>query len=642
MDKVYLNIDKILDETLKLVKIKVISQDECKKIMAKRKTLEIKLHGHNGKPSYLKYIAYELELDQLFHKRARKLNMEFDVRVRSAIRNCLQIFNRALYKYPKDESLWLNYLNIRIKRASREGTGKAFAEALQHIPRSPKLWKLAASYEFEVNKDIQAARNLIQAGTQFNEEDRSLWIHFFNMELSYISLLYNNLDESQNKVQLKQEDEGDEKISMNLDKLKKENGIEGSDKPLEGLITFGKEILNPAQLKNSALIRGQIASIIYKTAIKKKPHDFDFRKQFYKIAKNFWNVGKITQDEKGAGQLLQLEIMNSMKEDFKNDERIWFFIAKSQVNSGLDLKEIIKTLNQGLESNLGDSYVQGYHRFLIKYLTGKLTVSKDSQSIDLVQKTLIKLFKDNVGVLSEQSYQLYIDLLLESGLLKDAFKVTEEAVKRYPSSIALWSYRINLYLKDLFIIQQSSTTREQLEILLEEAIVSVQPRNPENSKIFLEYIKYHTQFKNTNPDLASVHNLLKKLFKLLDNNPHTQNQLKTYLIDYTFLNFPPEQLKLSYQFCFQYLPTTKELYQKCIMYEELNLRNSANKNYQEIRTLYERCLVDENSASTDAKLWFNYRNFELKITGDVSRSTVIANRAKKSLSDPIPFFSLIH
>jgi len=649
MDKVFSSIDNLLEETLKVVSMGIISKDECRAIMKKREQLEIKITGRNtGKYDYLNYIKYELELDRMFHQRAKLQGIEFDHKLRSPLRHVLLLFSYAVRRFPKDESLWINYLNIRIKRTSKDGTGKTFAQALQHLPRSPRLWKLAASYEFETGKNIQSARNLIQAGIQFNQNDQTLWHYFFTMELVYISLLYNNIKDGLNILSKKDKEDEQSTIEINLDKLKRDEKLDTNN---EQYITFGTEVLDGVALLKSNLIRGAIASLVYKNAIQQIKNDFDFRKQFYKIANKYLDVGQDELNPMGAGELIQKEIIDSLKQDFKDDQRVYLLLAKielsksstnnNNINEGI--KKSISILENGYQSIKNESFLFGFYQFVKKLWTQSISV-KDSKGMSVLEPNFTKIFEYAIEnqFISEKGYYEYIELLLEMGSIDKAFSVSESSTNKFKSSSKLWTQRINLYIKNQLILNninnKSQQQQQSLDSIFEIAIKSVSSKDNENCNLFTEYFKYQSIYKLNN-DFNKVTELFKKLIKQLDGNTVSQNQLKSFLLDYTFLNQPKDKLKLSYQLCFQYLPIEKDFYKKCILYEEQRI----DRNVNDVRSLYERCFSHSKETETkDTELWLSYRDFELLTTGDVERANTIANRAKKSLLDPVVFITTIN
>ena len=57
--------------------------------------------------------------------------------------------------------------------------------ALQLHPRHVQFWIDAASWEFEVNGNSNAARVLLQRGIRFNPENHTLWKEYFRLEVLY-------------------------------------------------------------------------------------------------------------------------------------------------------------------------------------------------------------------------------------------------------------------------------------------------------------------------------------------------------------------------------------------------------------------------------------------------------------------------
>eukprot|EP01133_Synstelium_polycarpum_P014178 gene14178-16716_t len=649
---VFKNMDDLLEGTLKIVKMGIISEAECKSIMKRRQEFEYKLAARECKKAdFLRYIKYELELDTMLHKRAKDDNIEFDYRLRDPLRHSLVLFSCAVHKFNKDEALWISYLNLRVSRTSKEGTGKVFGLALQNLPRSPRLWRLAAAFEFEVNRNIKSARSLIQLGIQYNPNDRSLWHYFFTMELSYISVLINAVSNDAPLVcfeacdqDLKETVEVDESL---LTEVKKE----------EHYISFGKEIFNADTLKNSSVLQGKIAVIVYNTAIKKIKDDFGFRKEFHTITAKFVAQGKMipstSKTNDTIGEIIQREIIQSMKTDFSTkDNRIWFLLAanetgqkstvidasnKTEYRASLD--KAITVLDEGLLVLNNEEYVLGYYKFLIKQMSRVNASIIDI--IQLIEKKLLAMFQSTMklAVLKEAGLLQYVELLVQTGRLDAAMELAGKATTQQPQSIMLWNQRINLLIKYHHVVNAPTADSNQLlEQCFTAAIKLVQTNSITqvgrgDECFFVTYFDH--KMAQCNMDIKKILPLFKSTIKVLDGKAEWQDAIKLYLIDYLFVNGLASHLKETYTLCFQYLPISREFFQRCILYQQARV----NPDINEIRSLYERYFQEKSFAQTDDKSWLNYRNFELRTAKDINKSNIITHRARKALLNPSKFIA---
>ncbi len=62
-------------------------------------------------------------------------------------------------------------------------------KALQLHPAVPGLWSYAAAWELEHNRNVAAARALMQRGLRMCKADTQLWVEYFRLELLYAHTL---------------------------------------------------------------------------------------------------------------------------------------------------------------------------------------------------------------------------------------------------------------------------------------------------------------------------------------------------------------------------------------------------------------------------------------------------------------------
>lgn len=62
-------------------------------------------------------------------------------------------------------------------------------KALQLHPTSAGLWSYAAAWEVEHNRNVAAARALMQRGLRMCKGDAQLWVEYFRLELLYAHTL---------------------------------------------------------------------------------------------------------------------------------------------------------------------------------------------------------------------------------------------------------------------------------------------------------------------------------------------------------------------------------------------------------------------------------------------------------------------
>ncbi|EPZ31089.1 hypothetical protein O9G_006285, partial [Rozella allomycis CSF55] len=107
----------------------------------------------------------------------------------SIVGHIYQIFDRALRKFGGDVSLWLQYIECAKQNNSSSILGRLFARAIQVHPMKPGFWIMAASWEFEQNGNVGAARKLMQRALRINPQAEKLWLEYFRLEWMFINLL---------------------------------------------------------------------------------------------------------------------------------------------------------------------------------------------------------------------------------------------------------------------------------------------------------------------------------------------------------------------------------------------------------------------------------------------------------------------
>ncbi|KAG4303264.1 hypothetical protein PCK1_000602 [Pneumocystis canis] len=182
-------VEKSLPELLDFEKKKIFTPTEIKSILRKRSEFEHALARRIVKKAdFLKYAEYEMNLEALRKKRVQRLNIKGKPTISdwAGIRRIFFIFERATQKFHGDLDLWFQYINYAQHEKSTKVLGKVIASALQFHPSKPKLWIFAGYHEFNWNKNISAARILMQRGLRLNKYSPELWLEYCRMELLYI------------------------------------------------------------------------------------------------------------------------------------------------------------------------------------------------------------------------------------------------------------------------------------------------------------------------------------------------------------------------------------------------------------------------------------------------------------------------
>eukprot|EP00053_Salpingoeca_punica_P022449 m.214506 g.214506 ORF g.214506 m.214506 type:complete len:656 (+) comp34964_c0_seq1:152-2119(+) len=178
-----------LDELEDLRRRGLFSLDEIRHIVKRRKAFEYALRRRQPqKVDFLRYIQYELSLEELRKKRkkARNLTRTNNASEFAIVRRLHFTFHRALLKFKGDVRLWNQYFDFCEQSGAAKVTSKAFGTALQYHPNEAGIWVKAAKWEFEHNANIKAARILMQRGLRINPKSADLWREYLRLELLFL------------------------------------------------------------------------------------------------------------------------------------------------------------------------------------------------------------------------------------------------------------------------------------------------------------------------------------------------------------------------------------------------------------------------------------------------------------------------
>ncbi|KAG2074531.1 hypothetical protein BDR04DRAFT_1070879 [Suillus decipiens] len=189
MERVQFQQEQMLAELKDLVQKSLFNQSEVKQIVKKRTQFETALVRRIPKKSdFLRYAAYEMNLEQLRRKRVERLKLEKTVPSISdyaLVRRQFQIFERALKKFKSDVGLWIQYIQVAKREGARSLVGRITARALQLHPRVPALYIIAASHELN-HMSPSAARALLQRGLRLNADSIDMWREYVRMEMGFV------------------------------------------------------------------------------------------------------------------------------------------------------------------------------------------------------------------------------------------------------------------------------------------------------------------------------------------------------------------------------------------------------------------------------------------------------------------------
>lgn len=189
MERVQFQQEQMLAELKDLVQRGLFTETEVKQIMRKRTQFENALVRRIArKADFLRYAAYEMNLEQLRRKRLDRLDLpksKTTISDYALVRRQFHIFERALRKFKADVGLWIQYIQVAKRAGARGLVGRITARALQLHPNVPSLYVVAASHELS-HASPSAARALLQRGLRLNAHSVDLWREYVRMELHFI------------------------------------------------------------------------------------------------------------------------------------------------------------------------------------------------------------------------------------------------------------------------------------------------------------------------------------------------------------------------------------------------------------------------------------------------------------------------
>lgn len=137
---------------------------------------------------YVRYIEYEMNLETLRKKRAKRFGIK--ATPQHAGRRVLFILDRATRKCPGSLGLWVQYIEYCRRQKMFRRLSDVFSDALRLHPANADLWIYAAKYAMEDHADMTQARSYFQRGLRFCKSQRNIWIQYGRLECIYIAKLF--------------------------------------------------------------------------------------------------------------------------------------------------------------------------------------------------------------------------------------------------------------------------------------------------------------------------------------------------------------------------------------------------------------------------------------------------------------------
>ena len=192
------NLEKMLTELEQLQRIQLLSNEEVKMVIKKRKKFEYKLQKRQKqKNDILAYIKYEsslLNLIAIRRDQSKYMNKknEIDHAIAKRINKLFRILE---HRFAGDLMVWSSHMAFLKEMGWDESIGKIYRRMLQVHPEKANLWISAGRYELGDKsgvkdlENIENARTIFMEGLRFHPTSVELLLESFRLELLFIQRL---------------------------------------------------------------------------------------------------------------------------------------------------------------------------------------------------------------------------------------------------------------------------------------------------------------------------------------------------------------------------------------------------------------------------------------------------------------------
>jgi U3 small nucleolar RNA-associated protein 6 len=432
---------------------RIFSESETKEIVRKRTDLEYKINRMQPKlQDFEVYIAYEIQLELLRSKRAKRLKIKKSDP--TIVKRIHYLYQRALAKFKFNESLWVKYFEFAKQANSTRLLGKIFAQAIRLHPKKPIFWIMAAAWEFEENANINGARVLLQRGLRLNSDELALWKEYFRLEVMYLKklsmrndIIMGGADNSNEIAQNDSENEREAGNSSQGPQDESENVVVAGDfENIDGVVleTLDNEGDSKIESDHEITLESAISEALVPKAVFQNGVNTHSSKKFalelFSIACEY-RIEALCKHIEGY-------LLSAFENDFEVKDLICrqylIGVDKNCENYPVSLQSCIERYEEFLS---GPSHLwQLYYRFL------------KSEQMSAVEENLVQFFKiytckclESVSNLDCCSLEMYLDWInmsaedkIHLSQTRSSKSVLVEALSKFPDSLPLWQKQIVL------------------------------------------------------------------------------------------------------------------------------------------------------------------------------------------------------
>lgn len=189
MDDTSIVLERASQDLTKLELAGIITPQERKHIFSTRSKYENLLTRQRGSSerAFLAYSSYELALETTLRLRMRKSrNHALASTVQHHVR---RVLGRAVRQNTWSLNLWYVFVQYCEKHGSNKLLSRVLAKALRYHTDSVGLWLYAATFEFQKNLNVNAARAILQRALRNCAEKSDIWLAYFKMEIMYANVI---------------------------------------------------------------------------------------------------------------------------------------------------------------------------------------------------------------------------------------------------------------------------------------------------------------------------------------------------------------------------------------------------------------------------------------------------------------------
>jgi U3 small nucleolar RNA-associated protein 6 len=472
----------MVDELDDLERREIFTRAEIAEIVKQRRKFEYRLKRPSPlKEDFIAYIDYEVKLDELRQLRRKSVARVTKKRKKKSVSDfagvarIVEIYRLATMRYKGDINLWFRYLEFcKQKRHGR--MKKALAQAIRFHPKVAGVWIYAASWEFDRNLNVTAARALMLNGLRVCSNSEDLWVEYLRMELTFLNKLKarkvalgedkGSLVRDTKTVEDEQWKDENKELFMSLDE---KEGNEKEENDEDSIVEDVEDVTEKVDfLKEKG---SNVLQTIYSGAVEAIPSSFDLRKRFLEI---------LEATDLAHSDEMRNTILSDLKRDFCNEPEYWNWLARHEMSgcisneAGLEfanpqMQKAIQVFEEGLQTVTSSSMFEIYINFLMEAIVQSNGDENEISSLsNPIISHIINVYQkaDETGCLTEELADEYVSLYLKLEKTHEAQKLAEKLCsEKFAGSAKLWLSRVSIEIRSLS--ENSSPSKADFQTVFE-------------------------------------------------------------------------------------------------------------------------------------------------------------------------------